>query len=88
MITRMMQESGFAFPYARQHTPSRLAWDGHWDNEQAKLRRTDIFQLSAGKLRIFVSGGSTYDGGNPRPVKSHSRNPARPEIALYETAVL
>jgi hypothetical protein len=34
----MMQESRFAFPCSSQPTPSRLAWDGDWDDEPAKLR--------------------------------------------------
>jgi hypothetical protein len=48
MITSMMQESRFASPYFKQHTPNHLAWDGDWDDEPAKLR-TDIFHLLSGQ---------------------------------------
>jgi len=36
--------------HAPDSKPSRLAWDGDWDDEPAKLR-TDIFHCSAGNVR-------------------------------------
>jgi hypothetical protein len=69
----MMQESRFAFPCSRRHTPSRLAWDGDWDDEPAKLR-TDIFHLLSGNVQILTTGGYTDGGDTPGPVKSPSRN--------------